>query len=42
MLGFYKIMNVMEKVSLSTHSARTSNGFRMNWSYFFKHGIVLV
>lgn len=30
MIGIYKIVNVMEKVSLSTRSARTSNEFRMN------------
>lgn len=30
MAGTYKIMNVMEKVSLSLHNARTSNSFSMN------------
>lgn len=30
MAEMYKLMNVMEEVSLSLHNARTSNNFSMN------------
>lgn len=43
MIGIYKIVNVMEKVSLSTRGARTSNGFRVNWrGVIFSNRIVTV
>lgn len=35
-VGSYRTVNVVEKVSLSSHSARTSDRLKMKWSYFLQ------